>query len=290
LIGCGSSRPAVFEEVDENIRDLQGGELVYRPDRDALREFMAIERAFGMVLEGCPGGMVRIPAGALPSKLEVAIAAFCLDVEEVTVNAYEECVRAKECPADKERGVYPEVLKVCNRGSGEQPKNCVTQKDAERFCTSLGKRLPTADEWEWAARGGDAGTTYPWGNQEPDASRLNGFGAECVNWLDDSKRWEDAVRPTPGYDSKHLRPLYTTDDGWVMTAPVGSFPKGANRWGVQDLAGNVREWTSSTSSSGKIVVRGGGYLSQVEVQVAVSSRELEEPAYRVYDIGFRCAR
>jgi formylglycine-generating enzyme required for sulfatase activity len=179
LFGCGSSRPAVFEEVDKNILDLQGGELAYRPDRDALREFMAIERAFGVALQGCPGGMVRIPAGALPPKEadqsstnatyargrfweEVSVAAFCLDVEEVTVNAYEECVRAKECPDPLVDVAVDEVLSVCNRGSGEPPKNCVAQKDAERFCTSVGKRLLTEDEWEWARNA--PGIWLPQGN------------------------------------------------------------------------------------------------------------------------------
>jgi len=93
-------------------------------------------------------------------------------------------------------------------GFEQHPANEMTWYGARDYCASLGKRLPTEAEREFAARGAQA-RTYPWGEATPDATRAR-FGA-----------------------------------GWIMTVPVGSYPAGATPEGVLDLAGNVHEWTSS---------------------------------------------
>ena len=84
----------------------------------------------------------------------------------------------------------------------------VTWFDAANFCQWAGKRLPTEKEWERAARG-TQGQAYPWGNAfERDRANLpNKIGSK------------------------------------VPLSKVGAFPKGANPEGVEDLIGNVWEWT-----------------------------------------------
>jgi formylglycine-generating enzyme required for sulfatase activity len=93
-------------------------------------------------------------------------------------------------------------------GYERHPANEMTWYGARDYCEALGKRLPTEAEREFAARGTE-GRTYPWGEERPDPSRAR-YGV-----------------------------------GWIETAPVGSFPKGATPEGVLDLAGNVHEWTST---------------------------------------------
>jgi iron(II)-dependent oxidoreductase len=93
-------------------------------------------------------------------------------------------------------------------GFEDHPANEMSWYGARDYCTSLGKRLPTEAEREFAARGIE-GRTYPWGEAPPDPTRAR-YGA-----------------------------------GWTRTVPAGSLPRGATPEGVLDLAGNVNEWTSS---------------------------------------------
>jgi len=51
------------------------------------------------------------------------------------------------------------------------PVNCVDWAQSKAYCERQGKRLPTEDEWEWAARGGVNGWNYPWGNGKAGADR-----------------------------------------------------------------------------------------------------------------------
>lgn len=88
------------------------------------------------------------------------------------------------------------------------PVTHVSWQDALAFCRWAGVRLPTEVEWEKAARGTD-GRLFPWGNEPPNAQRCNFAFA-----LGD-------------------------------TTPVGSYPLSASPYGLLDMAGNVREWTST---------------------------------------------
>lgn len=88
------------------------------------------------------------------------------------------------------------------------PVTHVSWHDAVAFCRWAGVRLPSEVEWEKAARGADQ-RLFPWGNEPPDAQRCN----------------------------------YALTIG--DTTPVGSYPLGASPYGLLDMAGNVREWTST---------------------------------------------
>jgi formylglycine-generating enzyme required for sulfatase activity len=201
---------------------------------------------------------------------------FALDATEVTVEAYAECVRAGACtpagdtvrwdgarPVDVER--WSGLCNARRAGTARHPVNCVDWWQANAYCKWIGKRLPSEKEWEWAARGGAAGTPFPWGNEVPS-------GRAC---------WSGASSPG-------------------STCPVGAHPRGQTASGVQDLAGNVWEWTSSdeyaptgVNASGAVrgkVIRGGGWLDAEASRLAASVRLVAEEGRRGVDLGFRCAK
>src|ERR1700722_4557380 len=112
-------------------------------------------------------------------------------------------------------------------GDPYSPLTGLTQKEALELSARLGARLPTSVEWEWMS-GGDERRLFPWGNDEWDSRKAN------------------------------LRPSLL---GTVTR--VGSFPDGATPEGIQDVAGNVWEWTSSLVPHGGAIIRGGSYNSHV---------------------------
>jgi formylglycine-generating enzyme required for sulfatase activity len=152
------------------------------------------------------------------------------------------------------------------------PVNNVSYDDALAFAEWRSKRdgatyrLPTEEEWEYAARNGEQDTVYPWGN-----------------------KWEDGRAAT-------------AETRVGKEQPVGTYPLGANRWGVQDLMGNVWEWTSSKASLYKgnslelpaqnkdwIVARGGSYSSTAN-KVYSSYRDWFAPNYKNPVLGFRLVK
>jgi formylglycine-generating enzyme required for sulfatase activity len=132
--------------------------------------------------------------------------------------------------------------------------------------TGKGYRLPAEAEWEWAAR--RSTRRYPWGSD---------WDSERCNW-----RGSGLNRPNP----------------------VGVYPHGATPDGLQELAGNVYEWTTSlyrpypyqagdgreeTEVDGLRVVRGGSwYIDKDRVRCAY--RGGYNPRDRIYLLGFRLAR
>jgi formylglycine-generating enzyme required for sulfatase activity len=233
---------------------------------------------------------------------KVALDAFCMDEFEVTTEGYQECVDKGSCPAAGKNNAWEGITAkdhtafdpLCNARApedrGKHPINCVTWQDATAFCSAQGKRLPTEAEWEFAARGPD-GRIYPWGDEAPSANFLNACGKECTTWGKRNHVEESA--------------MYQDDDGFPNTAPVGSFPAGKSRYGVQDVVGNVWEWVSDyyaayeakiaenpkgPESGSERVIRGGAWNGAYPSWVRPTFRYHADPTQRSYGIGFRCAK
>jgi formylglycine-generating enzyme required for sulfatase activity len=188
---------------------------------------------------------------------EVTVRSFCLDVTEVTVNAYTRCVEAGRCSAGMRRTDIV-VISACNYGlseRGNHPMNCADWAQSEGYCNWHSGRLPTEEEWEWAARGGMEGRFYPWGSQPPGSQ---------VCWS--------------GLQARS------------STCPVGSFPAGNPPSGIQDLAGNVIEWTATEFDGKSRVVRGGCWAGKGGVFMPAAARNHASPTHRDTLLGFRCAR
>jgi formylglycine-generating enzyme required for sulfatase activity len=218
----------------------------------------------------CLAGMVRLPGGPLATEHGGAnIEPFCIDLTEVTVKAYEACMRSGKCveepttaawdgisPADQAR--WSPACNGKRRDRQDHPMNCVSWAQSTAYCRVQGKRLPTANEWEWAARGGEQGRTFPWGFRAPDSQ---------VCWSGIEKR--------------------------SSTCPVGSLPEGDALGGIHDLAGNVWEWTSDTVGGTDHVMRGMGWNETDATHLRGDARlpgGVGEAGFRGPTTGFRCAR
>ena len=141
-------------------------------------------------------------------------------------------------------------------GREEHPVVLVTWDDADRYCRWRGtlrgerRRLPTADEFEKAARG-DGGLAYPWGN---------GFEADKLN----------SAIGGPG-----------------DTTPVGNYATGASPYGLLDMAGNVLQWTA-TPADGEMVVKGSDWHAFAGLGRGASI-DRRPRSGRFVVVGFRCA-
>jgi serine/threonine protein kinase/formylglycine-generating enzyme required for sulfatase activity len=207
-----------------------------------------------------PPGMIYIGGGTFEMGYDVAatdnqsgpphnvtVKPFFIDKDEVTVEAYRKD-------------------QIGNR----LPVTGVTWVEADSYCKSLGKRLPTEEEWEFAARGTDK-RLYPWGNSfEPGIANINNINSGL--------------------------------------AEVGSYRGGDSPFGVSDMSGNAMEWTASDFRvyPGSVyqpekcddpckVIRGGAYFDQPRDATAVFRREYEPSALSgvrngYANLGFRCAK
>lgn len=205
------------------------------------------------------------------------VAAFALQQHEVTVSDYARCVDAGAC-------IAPEPMSddvSCNWGEGGRgthPINCVDFDHAAAYCAFEEARLPTEREWIWAARGGEEARAFPWGDAAPDPARLNACDSQCVAW-------------GQAHDERR-KPLVDASDDHATTAPVGSKPGGRSRDGIDDLAGNVAEWTSTYFDEEEdfLFVVGGGWRSGAAEDFTPEGGDMATSGHRSGAVGIRCAR
>ncbi|MFI5355287.1 MAG: formylglycine-generating enzyme family protein [Desulfobaccales bacterium] len=198
----------------------------------------------------------------------VRVDAFYLAVTATTNAQYQRFLKATGHPA-------PLYWQDQNLNGPNQPVVGVSWDDAVAFCrwltqvTGVPHHLPTEAQWEAAARGGRTGQPYPWGAEAPDAG---------------------------GIYRANLRHDRTAKDGFLFTAPVGSFP--ANGYGLFDMAGNVSEWCLdqyTPSGSGPFkpgllrLLKGGSWFSQAR-DLRCAARQSAPPSYADGYIGFRVVR
>jgi formylglycine-generating enzyme required for sulfatase activity len=174
--------------------------------------------------------------------------------------------------------------------TGSHPVTCTSWNDAQAYAAWLSKttghryRLPSASEWEYAARTGGA-AVLPWA----DASGA----CASANVADQS-----AARRYPGWT------VFGCDDGFAYTAPVGSFK--ANAFGLNDMLGNVFQWTEdcwradytgapingSARTGGDCTdheLRGGSWFS-TPAYVRANYRNHFAADYRTSSVGIRVVR
>lgn len=177
---------------------------------------------------------------------------------------------AQTLPQEKKKRSYCMDRFEYPNQKGAYPAIDLNWYEAKAICEDDGKRLCTEDEWTFACEGPDA-LPYPYGYVR---------SAELCN-ID--KPWRD-------FNKVRLSPRSEAADG--LTAlwqgePSGVRPGCKSVFGVYDMAGNVDEWTQSTSSSGFKSILKGGYWSVVRNRCRPSTRAHNE-GHEFYQQGFRC--
>ncbi|MGB0386503.1 MAG: SUMF1/EgtB/PvdO family nonheme iron enzyme [Ardenticatenaceae bacterium] len=213
----------------------------------------------------------------------VYLDAFWIDQTEVTNTMYAECVAAGTCRPPEAAGWSSNESYYDNEEYKNYPVVGVSWEDANSYCSSVDRRLPTEAEWEKAARGTD-GRKFPWGNETIVDNRVNYCEENC------SFEWQDK----------------SEDDGYAHTAPVGSYPEGESPYGALDMAGNVAEWVAdwydptyyhtqpnrnpTGPNSGSLRTLRGGSWNNIQSHIRTAVRSHSAPSVRLNDFGFRCAR
>ncbi|HMN29249.1 MAG TPA: formylglycine-generating enzyme family protein, partial [Caldilineaceae bacterium] len=211
-----------------------------------------------------PTEMVTMPAGAYTlavpgsTSQSVSLGPFAIDKYEVTIDNYRQCVMVGVCPAPGSPTSATRPDYWTNPTFDAYPAVNLSQAAAAQFCGWLGKRLPTAQEWEVAASFSPATgrySRYPWGDLY-DSQVANVGGAALGD-----------------------------------TRAVGAFaPYGNTPTGLADMAGNVAEWTASIAGNNNagVIVKGGSYQDGAQA-VQVSAEATIPPDEVAPWLGFRCA-
>ncbi len=230
------------------------------------------------------------------------IAPFAIGRTEVTFDDYDLFAAAtgRDRPTDQ------------GWGRGRRPVINVSWEDARDYAAWLARvtgrpyRLPSEAEWEYAAR---AGTTAPRWYEEtvgPDANPCRFMNGQDQS-LDRSSYFTEATKKA--YAAQDAWKPLNCEDGYVNTAPVGSFEP--NPWGLYDMLGNVWEWVadcpygySDAPADGRAVegdgekeskkcaarvLRGGSWNAHARF-LRAAVRDWNAPVNRSYNLGLRLAR
>lgn len=203
------------------------------------------------------------------------VAAFSIDRTEVTRADYAKFLKATGYRVPHVREPWAEegwnwsAPDAWPEGTGDHPVVLVNWYDAWEYCHWAGKRLPTEAEWQLAVLGPvDDEWLYPWG---------------------------DEYNPSAFNHGKDGQPAYDDSDGFARTSPVGAFPAGRSRYGLDDGFGNAWEWTAEFKDPQPFErglhagFRGGSYYTEFRMGPSVE-RNGEITEMRRKSGGFRCAR
>lgn len=208
-----------------------------------------------------PAGMVMIPAGTFLMKVtqgdqfipypvegfpkELKMSSFFMDKHPVTNLQFKEFLEETGYfPADTHRFLAHWENGKIPLGKENYPVVNVSWEDAKAYAAWAGKRLPTEAEWQYAATAGD-GRDWPW---DPD--------------LKVKKRLEYVTNTLTVEHLEGLEPNFCNLGNGEMD-PVGSYPKGMNPWGLEDLTGSVWQLTADlydNNTNQMLILKGGSYF------------------------------
>jgi len=183
--------------------------------------------------------------GIAKSQRTVQVEGFYIDKYLVSNRDYSYFVEEtkRKPPEDWIGGSYP-------LGKADHPVVNVSYEDAKEYCKWKKKRLPTAIEWEKAARGKE-GLIYPYG-------------------------------------LSFMRGICNTSEAKIKdTTPVYANKKCISPYGIYDMSGNVWQWTD-TAEGDKYIIKGGSFKSDADEAVAYKYKK-ESKTKKKKDLGFRCA-
>ena len=241
-----------------------------------------------------PGSMILIPEGEFimgnndgpkneRPEHTIWLDAYYIDRFEVTMAEYQKLL-------DDDYSIEPPPLwddGAAMSEASDRPAVGVRWPDAEKYCASVGKRLPTEAEWEKAARGTD-GRRYPWGHMQPfvDIARYN---QGVTGWVSYTLTLAPVTSGVSGMSIRH-----------------GLKTGGKSPYGLYHMSGNAAEWVADwydryyyedspeknptgPEEGDRKVLRGGSWEDEPR-NIRVTSRATAESGFSDLTIGFRCAK
>lgn len=288
--GVGLESPAVLATTPIERLELAAGQYLVELTADGVNAIaLVVEVSAGETTErsaqltpttALTSGMVRVETGVLiADSLGLRVPAFLTDQTEVsneefarfvadggygnptywreTLNLLTGEIAGREASSqlvDRTNLPGPRTWSgsIYAQGTGSLPVSSVTWYEADAYCRWAGKRLPSFREW-WRAALGDTEDQYPWGNRTT---------------------------------SMALHANFSSREAWS----VGSNAASASRFGVLDLAGNVREWVDVERPGDLRAMSVGGSWQDPAYTFDSGWRESLPLGLASENTGFRCAR